>query len=388
LKKGENTVFVLGGGRTGLTAVRDLATSHHVERVVVGDVDTVRAEQLASAIGSDKIEVTKVDLTNHDGLVAAIQQCKVLINATWYEYNVDVMEAAIGAGVHYLDMGGLFHVTRKQMELDEKAREAGVTAVLGAGESPGITNVMCAASREEMDSVEDVRIRVGGWEVGASSELVFPFAVSTVFDEYSKTPTMFLNGQFQEVEPLSGNEEVQFAQPVGKQMCHYSIHSEVATLPLNFKGVKNVDFKLGVSERIYRAVKPLVEAGMADSAPIEVKGLKVSPHEFAIALLTARSAKSDPTRYVALKTEVTGTMRGRHVCQIRDLIGGPSDRFGVRNATALLTGIGASITSQLIMTGGIQQTGVMAPETCVPVSHMFRQLAEREIPMTTIEQEV
>lgn len=384
----KNCVFVLGGGRTGLTAVRDLVASRDVERVVVGDIDTVRAEQLAAAIGSDKIEVTKVDLTNHAGLVAAIRQSQVLINATWYEYNVDVMKATIEAGVNYLDMGGLFHVTRKQMELDGKAREAGITAVLGAGESPGITNVMCAASRGEMDSVEDVRIRVGGREVGTSSELVFPFSVSTVFDEYSKTPTMYLNGRFQEVEPLSGNEEVDFAQPVGKQTCHYSIHSEVATLPLNFKGVRNVDFKLGISERIYQAVKPLVEAGMANAVPIDVKGQKVSPHEFAIALLTARSSKSEPTRYVALKTEVTGTKKGKHICQIRELIGGPSDTFGVKNATALLTGIGASITAQLIMTGQIQETGVMAPETCIPVSDMFRQLAERGIPMTTIEREV
>ena len=236
----------------------------------------------------------------------------------------------------------------------------------------------------------DVRIRVGARETAdsKSDRLVFPFAVSTVFDEYSKRPIMFLNGHFQEVEPLSGEEEVLFAEPVGKQTCHYSIHSEIATLPLNIKGVKSVDFKLGISEKIYQAVKPMVDAGMADATPIEFKGQKISPREFAIAFLTARAANMEPSRHVALKTEVTGTRKEKRIRQIRELIGAPSENMGVRNATALLTGIGASITAQLILTGTIRKTGVMAPESCIPTSQYLSELAKREIKMTKNEIEL
>lgn len=381
MKGKENSVFVLGGGRIGLTAVRDLVRSKLVERIWVGDIDTKKARRLAAELDSDKIRVAKVDLTNHKHLVAAIRHSGVLINSSWYEYNVDVMKAAIETGVHYLDMGGLFHVTRKQMELKTDAEKAGITAVLGAGESPGITNVMCAASRKELDSVEAIRIRVGGREkAGSTSEkLVFPFAVSTVFDEYSKPPIMFLNGQFQQVEPLSGDEEVQFPEPINKQTCHYSIHSEIATLPLSFRGVKNVDFKLGVSENIYAAIKPLVAAGMASVDPIDVGGRKISPRDFAVALLTARASDVEPSRYVAVRTEVTGTKKGKRVCQIREVSGEPSERLGVKNATALLTGIGASITAQLLISGEIKQTGVVAPEICIPPTQFLDELAKREI---------
>jgi lysine 6-dehydrogenase len=387
LKDRDGTVFVLGGGRIGLTAVRDLVRSGPVERVLVGDIEASRAEKLAAELGSDKLGVTKVDLTKHRDLVAAIKDSRVLINAAWYENNVDVMKAAIEAGVHYLDMGGLFHVTRRQMELDNSARKAGVTAVLGAGESPGITNVMCASSGQELDTVEDIRIRVGAREkeTSKSDKLVFPFAVSTVFDEYSKPPIMFLNGKFQQVEPLSGEEEVQFADPVGKQACHYSIHSEIATLPMNIKGVRNVDFKLGISETIYRAIKSLVDAGMAAAEPIEIRGQKISPREFAIALLTAAASDAEPSRYVALKTEVTGTKQGKKICQFRELIGEPSENLGVKNATALLTGIGASITAQLIITGEIRGTGVMAPESCIPAAKLTNELAKRGIVITKRE---
>jgi lysine 6-dehydrogenase len=262
--------------------------------------------------------------------------------------------------------------------------------VLGAGESPGITNIMCKSSSEELDSVEDARIRVGAREKvpSKSDKLVFPFAVPTVFDEYSKTPIMFLNGKFQQVEPLSGDEEVHFSDPVGKQTCHYSIHSEIATLPLNIRGVKNVDFKLGISQSIYGAIKPLLDAGLANAEPIELRGQKISPREFAIALLSARASNEEPSRYVAVRTEVTGTKKGRKVCQIRELIGKPSDRMGVRNATALLTGIAASITAQLIITGEIRKTGVMAPESCISPSKLTSELARRKINITKREFDV
>ena len=35
----------------------------------------------------------------------------VCVNSTQYYFNLDVMRACLKAGVHYLDLGGLFHVT-------------------------------------------------------------------------------------------------------------------------------------------------------------------------------------------------------------------------------------------------------------------------------------
>lgn len=365
----------------GMVAARDLVESKHIDQITIGDVDTTRAEKLAKGLGSKKVRVAKVDASNHVGLVQALRGASVVINAIWYEFNPEVMRAAIEARVHYTDLGGLFHVTRKQMKQDSEAKRAGITAILGGGESPGISNVMVAASAEKMDSVEEIRVRVGGREVSQSTtdKLVFPFAVSTVFDEYSKPPMMFLNGQFQEVAPLSGEEEIEFPAPVGRNKCHYTIHSEMATLPLSFKGVRHVDFKLGVSEKIFRAVKPLVDAGLADTIPINVRGQKVIPRDFAISYLTSRSSDEEPKRYVTLRTEVVGVKKGKKVVETRLILGEPSERFKVKNATGLLTGIGASIVAQFIMTGQITKRGALAPEACVPTTEFFAELGKRGI---------
>lgn len=379
-----NTAFVLGAGRMGIVAARDLAESNLLGNIVLGDIETSAAERLREELGPDRIKVVKVDATNPRDLARAIRDSQVLINAIWYEHNVEVMKTAIEMKVHYNDLGGLFHVTRQQMALNDVARRAGVTAVLGGGASPGITNVMCATSAQHLDSVQEMRIRVGAKQ-GPSEEpdkLVFPFAVSTILDEYSKKPVMYLDGHFEEVEPLSGEEEVEFLPPIGKNICHYSIHSETATLPLSFKGVSLVDFKLGVSEKILKAIKPLVEGGMCNNFPIDVRGQKISPRDFAIAYLTSRASKEEPLRYIGLRTAVTGLKNGRRVCQIREIVGEPSSELGVRNATGLLTGIGASIIAQLILAGQIVKKGVVAPEVCVPTDPFMRELERRKIRTT------
>jgi len=241
-----------------------------------------------------------------------------------------------------------------------------------------------------MDSVEVIKIRAGARDVSDAPQgkLVFPFAISTVFDEYSKPPIMFLNGKFEQVEPLSGEEEVPFQNPVGKQHCHYSIHSEIATLPLNFSGVRHVDFKLGISENIYRAMKPLIDAGMASTERIEAKGCQVTHRDFAISFLTSRAADVEASRFVALRTEVTGVRNGRRVMQVREIVEGPSERTGIQNATALLTGIGASITAQLILRKQVDQTGTLAPESCIPTSIFVKELDNRKIRMTTTRKEL
>lgn len=377
-----DSVFVLGSGRMGAVATRDLCRSPLVDEVVIGDIDLSRAEGIRDAIGSNKIRVVKVDATNQTQLAEKIRGCAVLINAVWYEHNLIVMKAAIQEKVHYDDLGGLFHMTRKQMELNQTAESAGITAILGGGESPGITNVMVALCAKKLDIVQKIRIRVGGVEkedrsVGES--LVFPFAVSTVFDEYSKTPVMYANARFQEVAALSGDEIVEFKEPVGRNTCHYSIHSEIATLPLNYKQVTDVDFKLGVSPKILNAIKPMIDAGLDDSSPIEVRGMKVSPRDFAIAYLQSHTIDKEPERWVALKTEVEGIKDERRLTVVCDVVGKPNPEFGVKNATALLTGVGASIVAQMLITGVIKKKGVLAPETCISPEEMLSELEKREI---------
>ena len=77
--------------------------------------------------------------------VAAVAACLP------YRLNLEVMEAALAAGCQYADLGGLYHVTIKQWELDPRFREAGLSAVMGIGSAPGITNVLARLGADRLD---------------------------------------------------------------------------------------------------------------------------------------------------------------------------------------------------------------------------------------------
>src|SRR5437899_12231178 len=107
------------------------------------------------------------------------------------------MEAAIGAGIHYCDLGGLYHQTLRQLKLDARARDAGVTFVLGIGSTPGTMNVMGMHGASKLDKVEKVRLRRSGAVVagGQPGKFVRPHASRTIFDEVALDAPMLRNGR-------------------------------------------------------------------------------------------------------------------------------------------------------------------------------------------------
>src|SRR5689334_10707261 len=135
-------------------AVRDLLDSG-VEKVGLADVELSRTRERAKKLGDDRVEALETDARDSEALTKVVKGWDVLINSTWYEYNVGVMSAAIKAGIGYLDLGGLYHVTKKQLALNKEAKDAGVTCVVGLGSSPGVTNLMAAHGAEKMSKVRE-----------------------------------------------------------------------------------------------------------------------------------------------------------------------------------------------------------------------------------------
>jgi lysine 6-dehydrogenase len=378
-------VFVLGAGRMGSAIVQDLVhTAGPDMELGIGDVDLARATELAKSDPQGRGRPFKVDGTDSDGLSAILEKYDVAVNATWYENNLHVMRACLNAGCHYNDLGGLFHMTRQQLLLDEDAKSCGISAIVGGGESPGITNVMCALAAEGLSKIESVKIYAGAKDTGQDQELVFPFSISTVIDEYTKRPVEYLDGEYTEVAPLSGDDVVTFPEPVGKTVCHYSLHSEPATLPATIgKGVKNVEFRLGISEKMVRTLTPLLDAGMLSDEPkVPVDGQLISPRDFVISFFNSKAQTTkELERWVALKVGVTGILENGKKCQVScDLLAAPGS-YGVRNGTAYLTGVAGSIFGQYLAEDKIAK-GVIAPERAVKAAEFISELETRGIKMT------
>ncbi len=375
-------IVVLGAGRMGSVIARDLERSG-VDKIIIADIDVARAEKVAKQLGG-RSKGKKVDLTRIDSVASCLRDADAVANAGWYEYNLVVTKAAINSEVPYVDLGGLYHMTRKQLRLHRKALVKQCTIVLGGGESPGLTNVLAKLGSFQLDSTETIRIRVGSRDFTdpKSRLFTFPFAVGTVLDELSMNPIVFTNGKYQETAPLSGEERVNFPKPVGINTCHYSLHSELATLPGTIHGVRDVDFKLGVSPEFLRMIKPLIDLGLVSRKPIKIRTASISPRDFLVAHFSSMPQLDEPNRHVAVRVIVSGYKDGSKFKSIYDTLGGPRTDLGVRNGTAFLTGVVASIMVQMLARREINLHGVLAPEQCVEPERLLTELSGRDVKIT------
>ena len=136
-------IAFLGAGAMGNAAARLAARRPDVDPLVL-DFDPARAERVVEAVGRG--EARRVDVEG-GALEAALKDADAVAACLPYRLNLPVMEAALAARCPYADLGGLYHVTIQQLELDGRFREAGVPAVLGIGMAPGITNLLAASAR-------------------------------------------------------------------------------------------------------------------------------------------------------------------------------------------------------------------------------------------------
>lgn len=379
-------IALLGAGIIGQAIVKDLADGEDVEEILVGDVNAAAAQQAAAAAG-ERGRALAIDVTDRKTTAKALRDVDVVINAVQYRFNLDVMHACLDAGVHYLDLGGLFHMTRKQLELDDAFRRAGLTAVLGMGSCPGVANVQTGYLASRLDTVTSVHIYNGSHPL-ADDPLNAPYSIETILDEITRPAMVFRDGRFVERPPLSEEEYVLFPEPIGYAKTHLSLHSEVATIPLSLKdkGIREVTFKItffGYSERALRQLQFLAELGLADREPVEVPGGRVRPRDVLVSVLrrqaAARSASqpaSPPAGVKAIMTVAEGTREGRPARLTLTTFAGPHPRWGISGGK-LLVASPPAIVARWLADGTIHDPGVHPPETVVPPRPFFAALAQR-----------
>jgi saccharopine dehydrogenase (NAD+, L-lysine-forming) len=359
----------------GRATVLDLARSGHP--VLLLDSDRVTAARVAKRYGGSRTGVDIADAGNPEALAARLRAARaaVIVNCTPYPFNLRVMEAALRARCHYLDLGGLFHTTRVQLTHHEEFRGQGLLAVLGMGSAPGIVNVLARTAADSLRRVRALRVYNGGLDhTRYAAPVAFGFSPATVLDEFTLPPMVFTKGRFREAEPLSGAEDFPFE--IGLQRVHLSLHSEVATLPLSFraKGIRECSFKIAYDPVLIERLKLLIDLGLTSR---DKGSLGVAPRDL---LLERFQALPKPPDFIDDRDSLAVVAEGedaKGAATVRyDLTARPQ-RQPPLSAVARDTGFPPSIVAQLILAGRIRERGVLPPERCVPVGPFLDALGER-----------
>src|SRR5438128_8425229 len=352
---------VLGGaGAIGRIIVRDLFESSSKYSILIADFDGESARSLARSYRSGRVSYTRADARNPSGLAAVLRGYSVVINCTRHQFNLNVMRAALQARVAYLDLGGLFVWTCRQLRLRRRFAEAGITAVIGMGCAPGLTNVMAGAAATKLERIDSIRIRVGGIDFSERrGDFAFPYSAETIIEELTLPAWKWSRGRFVQRPPRSGWESIDFGSPVGHMWVVTTRHSEIATLPLRLqdKGLRYADFKVRFDRLFVREVMKRLRAGW------KVRDFQALP-----------APRSAPNDYEVTRVIVRGD---RHEI-LMDCLTGSNSKWHA-SAGDIDTACPASIVAQMIAAGRIRKPGVWAPEDLVPADLLFQECRKREM---------
>jgi saccharopine dehydrogenase-like NADP-dependent oxidoreductase len=202
-----------------------------------------------------------VDASDAASVARALAGSDVVVNSVGYRLNVPVMRGALEAGAHYVDLGGLFHVTRLQLELHHDFRKAGLTAILGMGSAPGKSNLLARAAVERLgEEPRSMEIWAASRDPAAADHpFPAPYSVRTLLDELQMKPMVVRDGDLEEVEPLTGDAEREFPEPIGRATGIYTLHSELATLPAAYPSLREASFRLCLAPGLLDKLLALAE---------------------------------------------------------------------------------------------------------------------------------
>lgn len=365
--------LLVGAGTIGSVIARDLVLSG-CRSLTIADVDRGRLRALERE-HRGRVQTKELDVTDQEALVRLMKDADVTINAASYRFNLHVLKAAIAAKSDMVDLGGLYHMTLKELRYDARAKQAGISVLLGMGDDPGTSNVMARLASWELDTVSEIRIRWGSFTTG-SAEVAFGFSVATCLDEASMNAVKLSRGKIVELPPLSEKEEVDFPRPVGKQQTYAILHSELATLPRFIRGVRDVSYKDSWDEATISVARFLLSSGFASETPIELGGRKVSPRKVLLTLLSPNEPKASVG---CLLVVARGRLRGKTAETTYCL--GPihySEKYQAPSV-AYSTAIPASIGAQMLAEELITQKGVFPSEafTKAQAKHFLGEMKAR-----------
>lgn len=363
-------IVALGGaGGMGRRALRAASVFDFVDELVVADRDEAAAARVAEQCGA-RARAIGCDVAEPGALAPLLEAADVVLNAVgpFYRFAVPILQAAIATGTHYLDINDDWEPTLEMLTLDAEARAAGVTAVVGIGASPGVSNLLAVKAAAQLDEVAQL---VTGWRVGGGSEIAElaatepSAAIVHWMHQISGTIRVLRGGKLVDVKPV---EKLIIDYPGAGRAPTWTVgHPEAVTLPRHYPGLRDCVNVMALPDglaEVLRRVGAEIDAGRA------------SEEEAARALLqrpaTGTAAPASNAQPLPPLFALARGRRAGRACSVgAHVLGAPSG--GMAGAT----GVPLAIALELLGRGALTRRGVLAPEAALDPDTFFDLLAPR-----------
>ena len=364
---------MIGCGAVGSVVASHLVASDAIADVIVSDVDGDLAKRTASSLRNPKAHAMQLDASDEDSLRRAMKGCGLVINTALPRFNVGIQTAALAEGLDYLDPA---NESPEPFAHSNVWEAAGLTALCGMGEDPGLSNVFARYAADRIDRVDSIKVRDGDTASSPDFPFIALFSPETFVEETLTPSRIWRDGKYDPVPPFGELETFEFPPPIGPLPVYSVDHEEVDTLPRFIgKGVRYVDFKLALDATTVQTLKLFRDLHLLDRGPPGGP----SPRK---ALFAALPKPADLTGrvdgYAALLVEVAGEKDGQRIVHtVYSILGHreAAEKFGA-TATAYLTGTGVAVGALLLADGTIRTKGKLSPEQLdpQPVFPLLRRL--------------
>jgi saccharopine dehydrogenase (NAD+, L-lysine-forming) len=367
-------IVVLGGyGIQGSIICADLVKNPRITEVICAGRDLNKAQNLVNWLNSEKLTAQQVNVSKRSDLEEALKNTDVVVNSTVPQFNLAIMNAASSSGTNYVDLasGPPYNILYEQLRLCEQWEKAGLTGLIDTGISPGVTNVLAKKAADALDHVDELRIRF--FVTFKATEAMSRWSPETRWADMAEQPAVFENGNLVKVPPFSGEETYKFPDPYGPQPVVHHAHEEPYTIPRFIqKGLRYMDFKYS-HDPIAEAI---VNMGLLDENPVEIKGIRVAPRDVLFALSPPTVAIDEMASKIeaGIVTATSGCALVEARKKANDLetkytlyapfpsIHEVNERIPGATHTSYVTGVPAAVFAALIAEEAIETKGVLPPE--------------------------
>jgi lysine 6-dehydrogenase len=373
-------MLVLGAGLQGSACAYDLLQNKDVEEVRLADIKINELPPFLASYSGHRLIPTPLDVRDSDAVFGLMRDSDAVMSALPYYFNYDMAVCAVDAGVHFCDLGGNTEIVFKQKTLHERAKAEDVSVIPDCGLAPGMVNILAEHGIRQLDTVDAVRIYVGGLPQNPEPPLNYQivYSLEGVLDYYTTLSWVLRGGKRTRVKALSEREQVEFPKPIGTLEAFHTAGG-LSTMAFRYEGrIPTMEYKTLRYPGHAALMEAIRDLGLLDLDPVDVKGHHVVPRDAFIATVGPRLRKPHSRDVVALRVAAQGSKGGKPKTVAWELLDYFDAAHGI-SAMERTTGFSLAVTGMMQTRQQVAGAGVLTPDEAMPPELYVSELAKRGI---------
>lgn len=286
-------VLIIGAGGVGTVVAHKMAANPDVfSEIMLASRTKSKCDDIAQAVGGNKIKTARVDANKVPELVELIQSFKpdIVVNVALPYQDLTIMEACLETKTAYLDTANYEPENEAKFEYSwqwayqDKFKEAGITAILGCGFDPGVTSIYTAyAAKHHFDEIQYLDIvDCNAGDHGKAFATNFNPEIN--IREVTQKGKYWEDGQWKYTEPHEVHKPLNYPN-IGPKESYLIYHEELESLVKNFPTLKRARFWMTFGQEYLTHLRVIQNIGMASIEPVMYEGKEIVPIQFLKAVL-------------------------------------------------------------------------------------------------------